>query len=104
MGSNPIFGTTLTEHVGVRRVRIDRSMMKNTVIALATGTAVLAVATVGRAINSALVALLGENVLTALNLALATFVLENAVAVFIVVALAAFALGVIESRRDAEGA
>jgi hypothetical protein len=102
MGSNPIFGTTQPDDAGAQRVPMDRSTMKNALIALATGTAVLGLATAGRAINGGLIALLGDNVLTGINLALATFVLENAVAVFIVVAVAAFALGVIESRRDAD--
>ncbi|MBA2718338.1 MAG: hypothetical protein H0U52_03700 [Chloroflexi bacterium] len=81
-------------------LRIDRSAVRDGVIAAATGVFVVALAAVGRAINGGLVALIGDNVLTQVNLSIATFVIENAPLVFVVVAAGSFALGVIEDRRD----
>ena len=83
-------------------MRIHRSAVRNGAIAAGTGVFVVALASVGRAINSGLVALIGDNVLTQVNLSIATFVIENAVLVFVVVAAGSFALGVIEDRRDSD--
>ena len=79
---------------------IPRSAVRNGVIAAGTGLFVLALAALGRAINGGLVALIGDNVLTQVNLWIATFVIENALPVFAVVAAGSFVLGVIEERRD----
>jgi hypothetical protein len=81
-------------------VRIDRAAVRNVAIALATGAFVLVLAWVGRAINAGLVALIGDTVLTQVNLAIATVILDHAIAAFLVVATVSFLLGVIENRRD----
>ena len=81
-------------------MRISRSAVRNGVIAAGTGMFVLILAALGRAINGGLVSLIGDNVLTQVNLSIATFVIQNAVLVFVVVAAGSFVLGVIEDRRD----
>ena len=96
MGSNPIFGTTPetwsdADGPSSRAERGHRPRHGR----------FCARARLGRTGDQRrVVDLIGDNVLTAVNLAIATFVLENAVLAFVVVAGVVFALGVIENRRD----
>jgi hypothetical protein len=82
----------------------DRSSLLLTVqrilIALAPGVLVIAAAQAGGFLNAGLVDIIGDNVLTHVNLAIAMFVLDNAALVFAVITVGSLILAAVESRRD----